>query len=166
MTDYLDLAINKNNNLDYANDDDDLFYDTCRRGCLSSILTMIKMEPNGCDYNNGLIAACTGGHITIAKLMIEKGAYVKNDALRAACEHKHKHTAEYLVSKGASGMLLYAFSHDNNWRDCIVKYFYLYEDGQFDLPTSGFYDFIFVDKQKPQVITDIRVKLFDKNLLL
>ena len=160
----LDLAINEYDNK-YTDDyeENDLFYDACRRGCLSTVLFMIKMEPV-CDYNNGLIAACTGGHINIAKLMLEKGAIQINNALRGACEHKHKHTAEFLVSQGANIELLYAFSHDNNWRDYIAKYFYKY-DGAFDLPTTGFYDFLLITQpNKTNSLLYIHVKLFDKNI--
>lgn len=148
---------------EYCNDDiksengdlysKDIFYAVCWSGNIKMIDYMMSTEKQ--DYNTGLDGACAGGHKEIAELMIQKGA---TQIMIRSRSKKHLH---YLFnSNGAS--LMFACAYNNNWRDWMVRYSYA---NKYKL-SSGFYDFIFIDKQKPQVIIDIRVKLFDKNLLL
>ena len=65
---------------------------------------MEKGEPSGLDYNGGLHAACKGGHIYTAKLMMEKGepsGLDYNGGLREACKSGHLDVVKLMIEKGA-----------------------------------------------------------------
>ena len=54
------------------------------------------------DWNRGLLGACLGGHLELAKLMISKGANDWYRGLYGACEGGHLELAQLMISKGIS----------------------------------------------------------------
>lgn len=64
-------------------------YETCLHGC---------PKPSA-----GLLGACQGGHLALAKLMIAaKGATNLESALRTACKYGHLAIANLLIANGAT----------------------------------------------------------------
>ncbi len=87
--DWDEPMINLNNELYYC----------CLNGNLEKAINMGK---NDVDYNQGLLGACVGGHLEIAKLMLEKGGKKLNLGLYHACVGGNIDIIELLISKGAN----------------------------------------------------------------
>jgi hypothetical protein len=57
---------------------------------------------NSREWNWGLYGACKGGHLSLANLIIIKGANNWNSGLRGACVGGHLELANLMISKGAN----------------------------------------------------------------
>ena len=54
--------------------------------------------------NHGMYEAAKKGHMDIVKLMIEKGATLRNAGLRGAAKGGHIDVVKYLIEKGANDL--------------------------------------------------------------
>ena len=70
---------------------------------LNHVICLQKYELKSIEYFNlGLYGACEGGHLELAKLMIEKGANDFNSGLYGACEKGHFELVNLMLEKGAN----------------------------------------------------------------
>ncbi len=77
-----------------------LFEQACEGGdLLSIILSPYKKY----DWDDGLRYACRGGHPSVVKLMISKGANDWNSGLRQACLKCHMHIVKLMITKANDG---------------------------------------------------------------
>ncbi len=83
-----------------------------RAACLGGQLSIAKlMITLGAAYfNDGLFAACEGGHAELVELMLSHGARNKNKAMKIACEYGHLPVVNLMIDRGA-----------NNWNECVDK---------------------------------------------
>jgi hypothetical protein len=99
------------------------FYNMCLMGNIE-LVKQILTNPHRWfrEANVGLKAACIGGHLDIAKLLIDRGADEYNQALRFACIGNHNHIVKYLLEE-VRGI---------NW-DCNIGLSYACERGNIEL---------------------------------
>ena len=66
-----------------------------------------------------LEGACLGGHLDLAKYMVEKGANIWNRGLTRACEGGNLTLINYMIEKGANDWnnALYGACKGGHWRD-------------------------------------------------
>ncbi len=73
-----------------------------RNGCKKNLIISIKQIKCNLDWNWGLRDACLGGHESIVKLMIEKGANNWYTGLEGACSSGHESLVKLMIEKGAN----------------------------------------------------------------
>ena len=73
-----------------------------KNGCKNNLIISIKQINVQLDWNWGLFYACYGGHESIVKLMIEKGANNWNYGFCGACFGGHESIVKLLIEKGAN----------------------------------------------------------------
>jgi hypothetical protein len=56
----------------------------------------------GAAPGHGLYGACLGGHLSIARRMVARGAINFNDGLRHACVAREPHLIKYMIQCGAT----------------------------------------------------------------
>jgi hypothetical protein len=165
-----------------------LFYYVCRRGDMSSVISMINNGEN--NWNGGLIGACAGGHRYIVKLLIDKGAtawlYIFNNACKSgdlvivkmivdkcgnmlnkyewwlgmvhALRQKHKDVAEFLLPNCTLDRRIIFLAGSI---DLIVRI--VYKTVLNDIRVIRF-DVVEFLKEPLEMNCQVKVKLFDRNL--
>lgn len=79
------------------------FEEICRQGDLNKVQEFIDQHRSGIlDWNDGLYGACRGGHITIVRLMIGKGATNVDWGLNRACEGGHMDIVHLMIERDAA----------------------------------------------------------------
>jgi ankyrin repeat protein len=76
-----------------------VFYSACSGGHLEIINIMI--EKGADEWISGLSGACQGGHLEIVNLMIEKGANGWDEGLCGACQGGQLEMVNLMIEKGA-----------------------------------------------------------------
>jgi hypothetical protein len=79
-----------------------LFEFTCESGSVTLAKYCRKISRDELDWNYGLHRACKGGHLDLARLMIDKGANEWNWCLLGACEGGHVDLVQLMIDKGAT----------------------------------------------------------------
>ena len=83
-----------------------------------------RVTKNSDYWSNGLIGACSGGHLSIAQLMVKLGvdSLAINQGLYNACKYGKLMLAQYMVSCGANEFdKALATAAGENYLEC-VKY--------------------------------------------
>ncbi len=83
-------------------------YNKLHYGCTNNLIISIIQINTKIDWNWGLFYACEGGHESIVKLMIEKGANDWNEGLSSGCRGGHESIVKLMIEKGA-----------NNWNNAL-----------------------------------------------
>ncbi len=86
-------------------DDNRLLYDACKNNLIISVKQIkfkFYLDIGLIGVCKGLDYACYGGHESIVKLMIKKGADNWNAGLSCACYGGHESIVKFMIDKGAT----------------------------------------------------------------
>lgn len=131
----------------------------------------LLIEKGANDWNSGLINACFYGYIDIARLMLDKGASGWKAGLSEACRSSRRDIVDMFLERyddAYKDINVFVAACENRWIDLICQSIYLHYDDYFDESCwlEKQYDFMDIfEKKDCENIVDIRVKMFDRNLL-
>lgn len=100
------------------------FITACQIGDIDKVKTLLEKHKD-LEKDEGLIVAVMGNQENVAKLLLEKGDIKKeriDDCLRVACRDGHISMAELMVQKGARTIVGLRVAKSPNIIDMLYRY--------------------------------------------